>query len=100
MSKNDEVKNLKENLLKSHWPKCNQIAQQLFEIGSEEAKQALIEGLQGKRHHIRTAAIKFLTKFKDISLVEHISPLLSDPSHETRVQAIDSIKELSGDETS
>jgi hypothetical protein len=31
MDENNEVIRLKDNLLKSHWPKCNQIADRLFE---------------------------------------------------------------------
>lgn len=93
-----EVNSLKEMLLKSHWPACNKIAEQLFEIGTDEAKQALIAGLKGKRHHIRTAAIKELAKFKDLSLVEIIRPFVTDASYETRMQAIEAIKELTGED--
>ena len=42
-----EIYSLKEMLLKSHWPKCNEIAEKLYEIGTDEAKIALIEGLKG-----------------------------------------------------
>lgn len=93
-----EINSLKENLLSSHWPKCNQIAEQLYSIGTEEAKNALINGLKGKRHHIRTASMRALAKFQDASLAEYIRPLLNDPSYEARVQAKDSIKQLTGEE--
>jgi len=95
---NTEVETLKNILLKSNWPKCNQIAEELFEIRSVEAKQALIEGLKGKRHHIRTASIMALTKFHDVSDVVHIKPFLNDPSYETRIEAKNSIKELTGED--
>lgn len=91
-----EIYSLKEMLLKSHWPKCNEIAEKLFEIGTAEAKMALVEGLKGKRHHIRTAAIKTLVKFQDPSLIEIIRPFVNDASYETRMQAIEAIKDLSG----
>ncbi|MGE5396752.1 MAG: HEAT repeat domain-containing protein [Chitinophagales bacterium] len=97
MSESNEVAILKESLLKSQWPKCNQIAQQLFEIGTDEAKNALIEGLKGKRHHIRTAAIAALMKFNDASCAEYIKPLLNDPAYETRQEAEKAIKALTGE---
>lgn len=98
MTSEVEIDSLKEMLLKSHWPKCNEIAERLYKTGTVEAKNALIEGLKGKRHHTRTAAIKALTKFQDVSLVEIIRPLLGDASYETRMQAIESIKELTGED--
>lgn len=98
MTENNEIIRLKDNLLKSHWPKCNQIADRLFEIGTCEAKMALIEGLSGKRHHIRTAVIKNLSKFKDLSLVDIIKPFLNDPAYETRQQAQEAIKMVTGEE--
>lgn len=97
MIKESEIYSLKEMLLKSHWPKCNEIAEKLYEIGTDEAKIALIEGLKGKRHHIRTAAIKALVKFQDASLAEVIRPFVHDASYETRMQAIESMKELTGE---
>ena len=100
MSETNEVVNLKELLLKSNWPKCDGIAGELYIIGTEEARLALIDGLRGKRHHIRTASIKALAKFQDISFVEYIRPLLTDASYETRMQAIESIKELTGEDFS
>ena len=92
------VATIKGLLLKSHWPKCNELAECLYEIGTQEAKDALLDSLKAKRHHIRTAAIKSLTKFQDEALVEHIRPLLNDPAYETRMQAIDTIKELTGED--
>ena len=93
-----DVEILKKNLLKSNWPKCNQIAEELFENRSPEAKQALLEGLKGKRHHIRTASIMALTKFHDVSDVVHIKPFLNDPSYETRIEAKNSIRVLTGED--
>lgn len=97
MSDAPDISILKEKLLKSQWPKCNQIANELYEIGSEDSKKALIEGLKAKRHHIRTASICALTKFQDVSLVDVIRPLLNDPAYETRTQADESIKQLTGE---
>ena len=58
----------------------------------------MIAGLKGKRHHLRTAAIKELAKFKDATIVEIIRPFVNDASYETRMQAIEAIKELTGEE--
>lgn len=93
----NEINQLKEALLKSHWPACNTVAQQLFEIGGDSAKEALLAGLKGKRHHIRTAAIKYLGKFDDVSLVSKLQPFLNDSSYETRMEAKNAIFELSGE---
>ena len=93
-----EINKLKDALLISHWPTCNTIAQQIFEIGGDAARDALLAGLKGKRHHIRTAAIKYLGKFGDASLLPRIQPYLNDSSYETRMEAKSAIKELSGED--
>ena len=94
----NEVAQLKEALLKSNWPACNKLAEQLYEIGTDEAKAALIEGLKGKRHHIRTACIKCLGQFADSSYVSIIEPFLKDSSYETRMEAKKVLQELTGRE--
>lgn len=79
-----DMKDLKQKLLDSHWPKCNEFAEEILKYNNDEAKEALIEALsQGKRHHVRTAAIKALAVFNDKSIVKHIEPLLNDPAYET-----------------
>lgn len=97
MNTQDDLVILKGTFLKSQWPKCNLIAEQLLQIGTEEAKSILLEGLKGKHHHLRTAAIRALTSFHDASIIMHLVPLLNDPAYETRVQAKKSIEELSGE---
>ena len=84
MSKELELKKL---LMNSHWPKCNNIAEELFLIGSDAAKEVLIDALKAKRHHIRTASLKALAKFKDPSLLKHLEPLINDSAYETRTEA-------------
>lgn len=98
MNEANNVVILRDSLLKSYWPKCNEFAEHLYKVGTEEAKQALIDCLKAKRHHIRTASIKALAKFQDASLVDNIRPLLRDPAYETRVQAVETIKELAGED--
>lgn len=92
----NEINKLKDDLLNSHWPKCNIIAQRLFEIGGDEAKEALLAGLKGKRHHIRSASIKYLGKSGDVSLVLQLEPFLNDSSYETRMETKIAIRELTG----
>ena len=95
----DEIKVLKQKLLNSHWPKCNELALEIRKYNNDEAKEALIEVLsEGKRHHVRTAAIKALTDYKDNSVVKHIEPLLDDPAYETRIEAKNSLKVLTSKE--
>jgi len=94
----EEIVKLKEALLKSNWPACNKLAEQLYEIGTDEAKIALTEGLKGKRHHIRTACIKYLGQFGDISYVSIFEPFLKDSSYETRMETKKVLQELTGKE--
>ena len=91
MSKVDKLAN---DLINSHWPKCNSIAEELFSIGTEDAKKALLQGLNSKRHHARTASIRSLVKFEDDSIVESLERLLEDPAYETRTEAKNAIDAL------
>ncbi|HAG11377.1 MAG TPA: hypothetical protein DCK76_08375 [Desulfotomaculum sp.] len=100
LMKHNQLLKLGQNLLEAPWPKCDQIARQIYEIGGEEAKNALLEGLKGKNHHIRLASIKMLTKFHDASLAGYIRPFLDDPLYETRMQAKKSLEVLTKEEVS
>ena len=73
-----------------------QLASEIASINTAEAKNILIEALKAKRHHIRTAAIKNLINFNDTSLVSTIEPLLNDSAYETRMEAKQIIKQLTG----
>lgn len=92
----NNVSKLKTALLNSHWPKCNELANELLGIGTLEAKEALIEGLSAKRHHIRTASIKALVALHDESIALLLEKYLSDPAYETRIEAKKAIKALTG----
>lgn len=92
------VASLKEALLNSHWPKCNEYAKSLARIGSNEAKEALITALKGKRHHIRTAAIESLAEISDTTIISLIEPFLGDSSYETRMAAKHALEKLTGNE--
>ena len=92
----EKIMILKESLIKSQWPKCNVLADELLSIGTEEAKNALVDALKAKRHHIRTASIKALAGFKDKSVVKIIENHLSDSAYETRIEAKNAIKLLTG----
>lgn len=93
------IRSLKANLLNSHWPKCNQIADEIASYNNQDAKDALIEALNnGKRHHIRTAAIKALVNFNNADVVEQIKKCLNDPAYETRMEAKNVLKKMTGQE--
>jgi HEAT repeat protein len=94
---NNELKELQVKLMNAHWPKCNEIAEQVFSYETDEAKEVLISALKAKRHHIRTAAIRSLAKYNDSDLAEYIKPLLNDPAYETRMEAEKAIHILSGE---
>ncbi len=96
---NKTVRNLKDSLLNSHWPKCNQIADNIASFNNQDAKYALIEALNsGKRHHIRTAAIIALVNFNEVDVVEQIKQCLKDPAYETRMEAKNALKIMTGQE--
>jgi hypothetical protein len=94
---NNSIGSLKECLLNSHWPKCNQIADDIASYNNQDAKNALIEVISsGKRHHIRTAAIKALVNFNEVDVVEQIKKCLNDPAYETRMEAKNVLKVMTG----
>lgn len=94
----NNIKELTVSLMNSNWPKTEKIAEELFNIGGEDAKKALLEGLNGKRHAIRTACIHYLAKFNDESMVDHFRKHLNDSSYETRMEAKNAIKSLTGED--
>jgi HEAT repeat protein len=96
MSSNVNLEELKEQLLKSHWPKCDDLASEIALIGTPVAKNILIASLKGKRHHVRTAALRNLIRFNDLTLPSIIEPLLNDPAYETRMEAKKAIKYITG----
>ena len=100
LMKHNQLLELGQKLLESPWPLCDQVALQIYEMGGEEAKDALLKGLQGKSHHIRLASIKMLTRFQDASLADYIRPFLDDPLYETRMQAKKSLEVLTKEEVS
>jgi HEAT repeat protein len=97
LDKMAEIEELKNKLIKSHWPKCNDLANEIMAYRNEESKNALIEALKARRHHVRTAAIKALASLHDMSVVEHIKPCLNDAAYETRIEAKKVLLELTGE---
>ena len=94
----NNVQELSAMLMKSNWPKSEEIAQKVYIIGTTEAKEALLGGLSGKRHAIRTACIKYIAEFNDTDTVEIIKKFLNDSSYETRMEAKAAIKKLTGND--
>ncbi len=93
------IQDLKLSLLKSNWPKCNDIAKEICSHNNHEAKLALMEVLEkGERHHIRTAAIKALVNFNEPDVIEALKKRLDDPAYEPRVEAKNVLKNLTGDD--
>jgi len=96
---NKKINDLKNALINSQWPKCNAVAKELGDIGTEEAKNALIVALkESRQHHSREAAINELIKFNDESVLDHIGPLLADKSYTTRITAKKAFFTLTGRE--
>ncbi|MBS3950340.1 MAG: HEAT repeat domain-containing protein [Peptococcaceae bacterium] len=94
-----DVTLLQAKLIDSHWPACNNIATRLADIGTLEAMGALVNSLQAKRHHIRTAVIGQLVRFNDLSVLPSIERCLSDSAYETRMAAKAAVYALTGNET-
>lgn len=93
------IDELKASLLKSNWPKCNNLASEIGAHKTQEAKMALIEALnKGERHHIRTAAIKSLKNFYDADVIEELKKRLDDSAYEPRIEAKNALKELTGND--
>ena len=97
MSEGKSIQVLTNELLNSHWPKCNKLAEEILNsFDPEDAKIALIKALRAKRHHIRTAAIHELSKLNDTSIIDIIKKHLDDPAYETREEAKKALKLLTG----
>lgn len=92
------LESLTKALIDSHWPKCNQIAEEILLLNQEDAKKALIEAFNAKRHHVRTAALKAIVKLNDLSTIDNIKTLLDDPAYETRIEAKKALKILTGED--
>lgn len=90
----ERISALEKELLNSHWPKCNKLAEEIFNIGGDEAKSALKAALKAKRHHVRTSAIVNLAKFNDAALICYIQEHLNDSAYETRTEAKKAIERL------
>ena len=93
------IQDLTNELIKSHWPKCNELANQISSFNNEEARDALIDALnKGERHHIRTASIKALANYNDSDFIEELKKRLDDSAYEPRVEAKKVLKELTGED--
>lgn len=75
---------LTEALLESHWPACDQLAGTLAQIGTEEARQGLMRALKGRRHHIRSAALKALAALGAEYAKQAVAVLADDPAYEVQ----------------
>jgi len=84
------------SLLVSSWPVCDQLAQALASIGGESATKALVQALRGRRHHIRSAAIKALMKVGGEAARDEIAKLANDPSFAVRQDAAQALCKLDG----
>jgi hypothetical protein len=96
---NKNIHDLLNALLKSNWPKCNELASEIALLNNQEAKNALIEALnKGERHHIRTASIKALKTYNDTDVIVELKKRLDDSAYEPRIEAKLALKELTGED--
>jgi HEAT repeat protein len=85
---------LTTTLLKSNWPVCDELAEALAQIGGDEAKTGLIRALKGRRHHIRSAAVKALALLGGTGVREEIARLKDDPAYEVRQDVAEALRQL------
>jgi len=90
----EAVNILTKTLLNSNWPDCDRIARALAEIGSDDAKFGLLSALKGRRHHIRSAAIKALAKLGGNEVRTAIADLATDPAYEVRQDVAEALRML------
>jgi hypothetical protein len=91
------IHDLLNALLRSNWPKCSELANEIALFNNQEAKNALIEALnKGERHHIRTASIKAIKNYNDSDVVMELKKRLDDSAYEPRIEAKIILKELTG----
>jgi HEAT repeat protein len=95
MADNEEyTQELIDSLLTSHWPACDTIANSLAEIGTPNAVVGLLKGLRCRRHHVRSASLKALARFKDDAVIKAIEALRNDPAFEVRQDAAEALKKM------
>ncbi len=87
---------MKEKFLKSDWPKTDQYVAELIKIKGVDVKNIFKEGLKSRRHIIRTASIKGIVSYGDENDEELLTPYLADKSYETRMEAKNGIKTITG----
>ena len=85
---------LGEALLDSNWPVCSELADGLAALGTGCSRDALLKALKARRHHIRSAAVKALSRLGDPSLKEPIAELADDPSYEVRQDVAEALGRL------
>jgi len=81
-------------LLRSNWPACDRLADALVQTGTDEARTALIQALKGRRHHIRSAAVKALVRIGGPGVREAIERRANDPSYEVRQDVAEALRQL------
>jgi HEAT repeat protein len=85
---------LADALLKSHWPACDQLADALAQIGTDEARRGLMGALKGRRHHIRSAAVKALARVGGESVRCAVAALAEDPAYEVRQDVAEALRQI------
>jgi HEAT repeat protein len=79
-----------ENLKKSSWPRCDQLAQALAAHGSTAA-DALEFASSSRTHHVRSAALRALATVAPDRAREVATKFLSDKAYEVRETAAETL---------
>ena len=78
----NEAKELK----KAHWPRCDQMADELAANGSK-AVDALVFASDSRTHHVRSACLRALSSISPDAAITLAKKLLSDKAYEVRETA-------------
>jgi hypothetical protein len=76
-----------EALKKSHWPRCDLLADELASRG-EPAADALENAAKSRVHHVRSASLRALAKVSRERAKALASLLLEDGAFEVRITAM------------
>jgi len=85
---------LTDALLHSHWPVCDELADALAQMGTDAARQGLMRALRGRRHHIRSAAVKALARLGGEGVRDAVAALADDPSYEVCQDVEEALRQI------
>ncbi len=85
-----------EELKKSDWPRCIEVAQMIAKIpGSAETLEAA--ATKARTHHVRSAALKALAEVDKTRAINVAEKLRNDVSYEVRMDAAEVLESVTSE---